>query len=423
MNLATIVNNGHRIHIASQGPLRLRRGSDGIHQVARVMFLPNPVEVYQMPDGAPVYEFGDGTTIIDRKGDRQILPPQRQSYDADEPSPSVYDRTVANQGYLNGTPTGASEEGIHPSAHRTHGHRSRLGLLAVSGLLAACNTILVSPNVGTPDLSAPTQPPVSQYQGNSNGGAEGNTAYTPPAAPVLNSPPRIIAINAPKLVLVGQPVTLEAVVAATDGDPFELTWEQKKNPDQYVGTDSTREYVSGTDIHLQTDGTIATFASEWPGKYRVQATVSDKDGETAQTIDVLVKFETPPFEIRGVAINLTGSPRNNDFRLGRELIDRAESIGANYIQFSFVHFMEMVNSNEIQPCYVLPAGEQWCTTPPMDWLRDQIFYARSKGMGVELKPGLVVERGKKGTWQIAPTNSAAWFRSYTNNFILPYAQL
>ncbi|GEM_PF-7116221 len=410
MNLVTIVNNGHPIHVASQGSLRLRRGPDGTHQVERGIFLPGPVRVSQMPDGAPFYELPDGTGIIQRGGERHILPPPRQNYGTTGHSPSTYKAGHA-------VPNSKAGH-IRADYIRNIGLVTTAGAIVASGFLAACSSFLVSPSIGTPNPAAPTQAPASAYQGNDQKGAEGNTSYTPPVAPVPNSPPRIVAINASTPSIVGREVRLEAIVDDVDGDPFEVFWDQLKNPDRYAG----REYVSSTGIVLQTDGTIATFTPDWPGNYRLQLTVADKDGESTQTIDVLVKFETPPFEIRSVVLGLWGP--NNETYMAKPLIDRAKRLGANYVLIEPHYHQATINDNEMKPCDEFPYNpDRWCTPISDSELKEWIRYAKSQGLGVMFK--LIIDSDKEnsvGGSRITPSNPDLWFDNY-KKFVTNYATI
>ena len=397
MSLITIVNNGRPIHVASQGPLRLRRSHDGTHHVESGIFLPPPVNVSQMPDGAPAYEFSDGTMIIDREGNRQILPPPQP-----EPGSDYHSSNASSAGAYGTDYAGPT---------RNAGHRAKAGLLLFSGLLAACSNILVSPSIETPNPTVPTQAPASPYTTNQQQNeAEGNTAYTAPPTPAPNSPPRIALINAPKLAIVGQPVTLEAIIEETDGDELQIRWEQLRNPDRYTG----REYVSSTQITLQTDGANAFFTPEWPGNYRVQLTVKDNDGEETRTVDVLVKSEKPLFDIMGITITLHApNPRNINPNVVKSLIDRAYEKGANYIQINPNLAMTDSNDNTVYRCSELPFTELLCHDVSDETLREWILYAKSKGMGVAIKPHVaVVVGGFTDSYSISPKSDTAWFSSY-----------
>ncbi len=241
-----------------------------------------------------------------------------------------------------------------------------------------------------------------------------------PTQPERERPPEIVDITGPKTVLVGTAVNLEAIVSSTNGDPFEVKWDQLKNPDKYVG----KTFISSSPVELHKSGNAVYFTPEWPGKYRVKVTVSDDDGESTKSTDVIAKFKFPPFDVQGIAQNWWGPPSNNDEKFAIPNIDRAKKLGANFIQFIPTYYQATPKDNEMKPCSEFEEGtDRWCTPLPDSKLREWIRYAKSRDMGVLLK--IIVDSTNVTTTGhsiINPANPDKGFESYSS-YILKYAAL
>jgi hypothetical protein len=196
--------------------------------------------------------------------------------------------------------------------------------------------------------------------------------------------------------------------------------------DKYAGN----EYVtSQTLTELSVDGETITALANTPGNYRIKVTATDGTNETVQILDIPVYWAPGenPFEIRGVAIVSHGPPIWVDLNYGTKLIDILNEMGANYVQFAIWLYTENTHSNEVLKCNQVDPDH--CVTVPDSKLRKWVQHAHSLGMGVLLKPQIVVgpfnfDTGwhEEDSWQIKPSNLDEWFESYTT-LMLGYASL
>lgn len=233
-----------------------------------------------------------------------------------------------------------------------------------------------------------------------------------------NSPPEILGIDILDAPIAGNAVSLEARIEKTDNDPYEIKWEQVTNPDRYSGS----EFLSSSKLTINGGGEKISVIPEWPGKYRLKVKTEDKDGKSEKSIDLIVKFEKPPFEIRGIALNWWGPPGNNDAKTAFQMIDRAKGLGANFIRLAPIYYQALPEDNEMKSCSEFPAGiAAWCAPLPDNELRSWIKYAKSKEMGVLFN--LLVDMNDEnltGHWRINPKNPDLWLKNY-ERFALKYA--
>ena len=126
-----------------------------------------------------------------------------------------------------------------------------------------------------------------------------------------------------------------------------------------------------------------------------------------------------PFPLEGAALKCKGvaylsyAPNEYASAGSNSSLNALKSTGANYVSVLVTQYLSSSTSNAIFP--------DPNKTPTDASVIDAINDIHARGMGVMLKPQLYCEDGQ-GQNDLAPTNPAAWFASYST-FINHYAQI
>jgi hypothetical protein len=232
----------------------------------------------------------------------------------------------------------------------------------------------------------------------------------PTSTPVpQNAPPVIVVNNATGLT---GTVSLDVQVTDPNGDDTVegITVEQEFNS-QATGNKQISEYISNESLGEFTIQKVSpyqytvSFQAEYPGRFPLHITATDKDGNTTEErIPVEIYWAEQPFEIRGLGTGwiVPGDPQYLDTYFDNLLNDNV-----NFVQILIRGFMPTLTSSDIQHCDYEESPATPCEGGPIVEITRLIEKAHERGLLVMLAPQLMIENGR-GSWEMDP-NWSEWF--------------